>query len=883
MLERPVRTLRLLCLLALAAGWAHAADTDEFFESKVRPIFARSCYGCHTDARSGGLRLDSAEAVAKGGKSGPPIVPGKPDESLLIQAIRQTHERIKMPPGGKLKDEEIAAIVQWVKAGAVWPKGSPVQTTSASPPYVITPKQRAFWAFQPVQKPAVPPVKDKPFVRNALDNFILAKLEEKGLKPARPADKRVLIRRATIDLTGLPPSPEEVDAFLADHSPNAFAAVVDRLLASPHYGERWGRYWLDVARYSDDKLNSTQEEPYPNAFRYRDWVIAAFNRDMPYDMFVKAQIAGDLLKSDDPLQFQPGLGFYALSPEMQDERVDATSRGFMGLTVACAQCHDHKFDPIPQKDYYSMQGIFSSSELHQVPLAPKDVVEKWDAEKKAIDKLQERLKDFVAQQTDQLGAILAGQTARFLLASRQLAPAGDLDRETLDRTAAYLSNPRKDHPFLKHWFELAAKNAAPAEFEAAAREFQAKVEEVNEEKHRVDEKNKIKLGLNPSRNTESQAELFSLTIDQYNLWRDLFAESRKDAGGALRSPDGVLYYGTGKIDRFLSGEWKRRLESLRQELADLKKALPPQYPFLQTIHDNSNPRDIQVAIRGDVNNRGEVAPRHMPMITCQGEPQHFSKGSGRLELAEGIAAPGNPLTARVIVNRIWLHHFGRGIVETPSNFGNMGARPSNQELLDYLSARLVENKWSIKSIHREIMLSAVYALSSEDIAANDAVDADNRMLWRANWQRMDAETMRDSLLFVAGNLDLKAGGPPVPIDEKNKRRTVYGFVSRRKLDSMLALFDFPNPNSTSEQRVVTNVPLQRLFMMNSTFVEEQAAGLSSRLSGDDAQRIRQACRLLYGRAPSAEELRMGLAFVGKSGWKEYARVLLNTNEFQWVN
>jgi hypothetical protein len=268
-------------------------------------------------------------------------------------------------------------------------------------------------------------------------------------------------------------------------------------------------------------------------------------------------------------------------------------------------------------------------------------------------------------------------------------------------------------------------------------------------------------------------------------------------------------------------------------------------------------------------------------------PKHFTKGSGRLELAEGIADPANPLTARVMVNRIWLHHFGRGIVETPSNFGNMGSRPSNQELLDYLAARLVENGWSVKSIHREIMLSAAYQRSSEDISAdisvNQAVDPDNRLLWRANWLRMDAETLRDSLLFVAGNLDLQMGGPPAPLNDKNRRRTVYGFVSRRKLDPMLALFDFPNPNNTSEQRVVTNVPLQRLFMMNSGFVEQQAAGLAKRLSGDDGEHVRQAYRLLYGRPPSPEELQLGVAFVRKSNWTEYARVLLNSNEFEWVN
>ncbi len=748
---------------------------------------------------------------------------------------------------------------------------------------MITAEQRAFWSFQRVRKPAVPQVKNAARVANPIDNFVFAKLEAQGLQPARPADKRVLIRRATLDLTGLPPTADEVDAFLRDQSPNAFAKVVDRLLDSPRYGERWGRYWLDVARYSDDKLNSTQEEPHPNAFRYRDWVIGAFNKDMPYDVFVKAQIAGDMLESPDPLQYLPGLGYYALSPEMQDERVDATTRGFLGLTVACAQCHNHKFDPIPQKDYYSLQGVFSSSELNKVPLAPKDVVEKWDAEKKAIDKLETRLKDFVAAQTDQLGGILASQTSRFLLASRKLAPADDLDVETLERWSKYLESPKKEHPFLSRWFDVAAKGGTREEFEAAAREFQVKVEEVNEEKHLVDEKNKIKLGLDPTRNDMSQADLFSLPIEKYNFWRDLFAEARSDAGGARKTSAGVYYYGGTKIDRFLGGEWKRQLESLRKELADLKKALPPQYPFLQTIKDNKAPRDIRVAIRGDNNNRGDVAPRHLPSILCEAAPKPFAKGSGRLELAEGIADPANPLTARVMVNRIWQHHFGRGIVETPSNFGNAGTRPSNQELLDYLAARFVENGWSVKRLHREIMLSAVYGLSSEDIPANNAVDPDDRLLWRASWQRMDAETLRDSLLFVAGNLDLQAGGPPAALEDKNKRRAVYGFVSRRKLDSMLALFDFPNPNNTSEQRVVTNVPLQRLYMMNSSFVEDQAAGLAKRLSGSEDQRVKQAYRTVYGREPSAEELQLGLAFVKKSNWNEYARVLLNSNEFEWVN
>lgn len=753
-----MKRVALCCGIALSTGLAIAADSAEFFEMKVRPVLAKNCYGCHTDSMMGGLRLDSANSVKRGGKSGPPIVAGKPDESLLIQAIRQTHERLKMPPNGKLKDQEIADIAEWVRAGAVWPEGAAASSPKpASPDYVITAEQRAFWSFQPVRKPIVPAVKDKAWPRSPIDSFVLAKLEAQGLKPAGMTDKRILIRRATLDLTGLPPTPEEIDSFLADKSPDAFAKVVDRLLASPRYGERWGRYWLDVARYSDDKLSSTAEDAYPNAFRYRDWVIQAFNHDMPYDTFVKAQIAGDFLPSSDPLQYRPGLGFYALSPEMQDERVDATTRGFLGLTVACAQCHNHKFDPIPTKDYYSLQGVFTSTQLDQLPLAPKEVVDAWDAQKKALDKLEAKLKDFISQQTVALGDMLAGQASRYMLASRKLAPDDGLDPETLERWTKYLATPQRKHQYLKPWQELAARNASPAEFETAAREFQARIEEVSEEKKLVDQRNLIKLGLNPSRNQQSQADLDSLPIDKFSLYRDIFDRSQSDSGGFTRPPDGVLYYGDGKIDRFLSGEWKRRLEALRAEVAEGKKALPPQYPFLQIVKDRANPSDIRIAIRGDANNRGDVAPRRFVSILCEGEPKPFTKGSGRLELAEAIADPKNPLTARVMVNRIWLHHFGQGIVDTPSNYGQMGGRPSHPELLDYLAARFVENKWSIKAMHREIMLSSVYALSSEKIEANEAVDPDNRLYWRAPWRRLDAETLRDALLFVSGNLDQTEG------------------------------------------------------------------------------------------------------------------------------
>lgn len=355
---------------------AQSANSVEFFESRIRPLLAERCFACHTRSRLGGLQLDSREGLLKGGSSGPAIVPGSPEQSLLIQAVSHTHERLKMPPQEKLKDAEIAVLSDWIRAGAVWPESAPKATADANPEGAITAQQRAFWSLQPVRKPPLPAVKDKGWPRTTIDHFILARLEAQGLKPVPAADKRTWIRRVTFDLIGLPPTPEEVDAFIKDNSSKAAAKVVDQLLASPRYGERWGRHWLDVARYSDDLLNTLREDPLPNAFRYRDWVIKAFNDDLPYDQFVKAQIAGDFLEGDKG-KWVGGLGFYNLTPNLQDDRVDVTTRGFFGLTAACAQCHDHKFDPIPTKDYYALQGIFESTELDEYPLAPEEVVEKY--------------------------------------------------------------------------------------------------------------------------------------------------------------------------------------------------------------------------------------------------------------------------------------------------------------------------------------------------------------------------------------------------------------------------------------------------------------------------------------------------------------------------
>lgn len=870
--------MRSLTLALLLVPLLYSADdkAQEFFEMRVRPVLAKNCFACHTASKMGGLEMRSRESLLKGGKSGPAVTVGDPDHSLLIQAIRQQGE-LKMPPQGRLKDEEIEQIAAWVKSGAVWPD-APVAPAAKTGEYIVSPEQRAFWSFQPVRKLEPPKVNAK----TPIDRFIVAKLNEKGLTPVKPADKRTLLRRATYDLTGLPPTPEEIDAFLADKSSNAFEKVVDRLLASSHYGERWGRQWLDVARYSDNKLDPTGETPHPNAFRYRDWVIDAFNRDMPYDLFVKAQIAGDQLPES--AKTAAGLGLYALSPEFQDDRVDVTTRGFLGLTVACAQCHNHKFDPIPQTDYYSILGIFNNTRMNEYPLASEAVVKEYKDRKKKAGDQQKTLDDYVRSQALQLAEIHATRAADYLMAVRKdnledrekNAAGAGLDLETLNNWIAYLRKPTREHPYLKPFLDAIAAKKPEAEVRRIAEEFQALALAVFTGKKSIEEKNLIRLGGSNERGDLSKADLVSLERDKYFLWRDLYDKQ------------GILIYGENGIARFLQGEFKTYLTTLRNDLDRYKKEIPEQYPYLQIISDVENLKKQKLFLRGDRNNLGdEVPPRNVTILCTGGPPKVFTKGSGRLEFAEAIASPDNPLTARVMVNRIWQSHFGTGIVRTTSNFGQLGERPVNPELLDYLAARFIEKKWSIKAMNREIMLTATYQLSTDDGPKAFSADPENRLLWRANRKRLDVEELRDSLLFVSGKLDSKAGGPPEQLTVENKRRTVYGFVSRKDLDPLLALFDFPNPNATSEQRIVTTVPLQGLFFLNSPLMINQAEALAERIgsTGDQTAGIQKTYRLLFGRAPTQQEIALGTEFLKSNdaqAWPKYLQMLLSSNEFIFI-
>jgi hypothetical protein len=917
------------------------AQDPNFFENKVRPILAENCYDCHTAAEMGGLRVDSRERLLQGGKSGPALTPGDPDKSLLIQAVRQTGD-LKMPKGGKLKPAEVQALTEWVKMGAQWPEAKAAAVPS-SPGKVITPEQRAFWSFQPLKEPAVPAVKEKSWAKTNIDHFVLAKLEAKGMKPVSPADRRALIRRVTLDLTGLPPTPEEVDAFVADRSSGAYEKVVDRLLVSPRYGERWGRHWLDIARYAEDDVRGLDPKdrgfmPFQGAYVFRDWVIQAFNNDMPYGDFLKAQLAGDLLPGTNRDKMIAGTAIIGQGPwwwdqaepvqgraDERNERIDMVTRGMLGLTVACARCHDHKYDPILQKDYYSLAAVFLNTTYHEYPATSPAEMAVWEKEQKVIDDKEAALDDFTEQQSDLYSQMLAQKTSKYLVAAWQVtgepkktvpeaAVEQKVDPEMLERWIKFLARPPKHYSYLRDWQDMVKCGGTLEQAQFLADYFQKLVLSVATDAAALKEENdiiKAKAGVRkkPRRDaypnefeTNDQfcpgcdLELKTMPIEPTNLYLDLYKgdlESEND-----QKPDpGLLSLQEWALERHFSAEMTEHIATLRAEIEALKKAQAP-YPFLHGASDTKTLKEMHVNVRGNPHTLGDQVPERFLSVLSPPDVKPFSSGSGRLELADAIVA--SPLAARVIVNRVWKWHFGSGIVETPDNFGKMGDPPSDPELLDYLASNFVKDGMSIKKLHRQILLSSTYQLSTESSPENAEKDGANRLYWRANRQRLDAEAIRDSLLSVAGDLDLKKiGGPSEDFGDDNHRRTVYCKISRYRLDNFLQVFDYPNPSFTAEQRFTTIVPLQRLYFMNSSFVYKQAQAFAARVydEASDTARIDKAYRILFGRSPSAGETKAGLDFLQahpetpgdqvagqpSTAWYEYTRVLLSSNEFEFVN
>src|SRR5579863_6994442 len=775
--------------LYVSAAAAGSSVGEEFFENKVRPIFASVCAECHGDKATSGLQVFSRETLLKGGKRGPAIVPNDPEKSLLIQAVRQTGD-LKMPKGGKLTPEEVQILTEWVRMGAPWPKARPLLASGAGS-FKILPEERSFWSFQPIKMPAIPPVKDVHWPKTNIDRLVLAKLEAKAIAPAPPADRRTLIRRATFDLTGLPPTPEEIDAFQKDKSPNAFAKVVDKLLASPRYGERWGRHWLDVARYAEDDVRGLDPKgrgymPFRGAYVYRDWVIKAINDDLPYDKFVRWQLAGDLSAEKNIRDALPGTAFLGGGPWLWDqaepvqgradernERIDAVSRGLLGLTVACARCHNHKYDPISQKDYYALAGVFASSTYKEYPLVSEVQVASWREKEQRFLDLQEELQNFTKAETEQLSSILAAQTSQYMVAAwrvtgkpkltvEEAADKDHLDPELLSRWVKFLAQPPKFYPFLKDWQAMiAAGGKEEDEAKALADAFldlvlrvetaQRAIKEQNDViKAKADVKKRSRRDALPNEfETDDQfcpgcsLELKTLPTEQASLWVDLFLFS-------LSSDDekpmpGLFVFVDWGLKRRLNAEWRQYIDSLEHQVESLKKSLEPQYPFVHGLSDKPKPVNIAVNLRGNPHNLGEEVPRRFLAVLSADPVTPFSEGSGRLQLANDIVE--SPLAARVFVNRVWKWHFGSGIVGTPDNFGFAGERPSNPELLEYLAARFRKNGMSLKELQREIMLSAVYQTSAQESKEAQDKDGSNRLYSHFNRQRLDAESIRDSILF----------------------------------------------------------------------------------------------------------------------------------------
>lgn len=782
---------------------AATPEQEQFFEAKIRPVLATHCGKCHSDTAEklkGGLRLDSREGIRNGGDTGPAIAPGQPDESLLIRAIRYGDDDFKMPPKGKLPDEVIADFEAWIKMGAPDPRTGPAG--SAARPPVDLLKAREFWSFRPPKKSAPPAVNKSDRPRSDIDRFLLAALEARGLAPVADASRPRFLRRVTFDLIGLPPTPDELDAFIADDSPGALAKVVDRLLVSPHFGERWARHWLDVARYAESsgKTNFT----YPQAWRYRDWTIASFNTDKPYDQFVREQIAGDLLPAADDRQRADQLiatGFLALGSKAHDaenrrqfvldvidEQIEATTRAFLGLTVACARCHDHKLDPITQRDYYALSGIFRSTQTCSGTLA--GVFPNFNASPLVELPAGASLPSAVPALTPEQRGTMEGRLAA-MIRERDAIPPGEANRDRLRRTTSMLATLR-----------------------------------------------------------------LRLLIDRPGSSPRTFAMGVRERDEAVNSS---LY------------------------------------------------------IRGELDQPGTVVPRGLIRLLCDDPTASIATGSGRRELADWLASPSNPLTARVMVNRVWLHLFGRGLVPTSDNFGAAGARPSHPELLDTLAVEFMNDGWSIKRLIRRIVLSRAYGLDSAYDPRNFEADPDNALVWRMSKRRLDVEVVRDALLFVGGRLETT---PPVGsavarvgeglaffvrvdgLDVADTHRSVYLPVVRDQVPEVFALFDFADPSLVTGERATTTGPGQALYFMNGPLVIRQAEALTERvraIEGDDPRRIGAAYRLALARGPTAAEQDRAVTFLrefaarrggtdpARGAWLAFCQALLASAEFRYLD
>ncbi len=855
----------------------------EFFESKIRPILAANCFKCHgADKQESDLRLDSRSGMMKGGTIGPAVDPGDPSQSPLIQAVRYDGD-FQMPPTGRLSEVDIAALSRWVANGVPWPiddrpSGDSLETA-----------QKNHWAFQPVQRPPIPNASDSRWCRNPIDHFVHARLDQAGLTPSPGADRRTLIRRATYDLTGLPPTIEEVEAFVNDADPHAYEHLIDRLLESPHYGEQWARHWLDVARYSDTKgyVYAREEKSFVHSHVYRDWVVNAFNDDLSYDRFLLLQIAADHESPAVPADWAAmgfltvGRRFLGNSHDVIDDRIDVLTRATMGLTVGCARCHDHKYDPIPTQDYYSLYGVFRNCTDYLVqieqPIDKSPAYEKFEQE---LEKRQSALRNLMQDSRAAAADRARGRISDYLTAQLEL-------EKYPEQTFYIILSPDDIVPeFVRTWQRYLAgkaeKNDAVfrawrmfADLEADSFSSQAAnvVDKLQALPPAVQNRLVTQAFRTPPTSIRDVADRYGALFKKVDeQWRKLVADAN-DKGGeaptALLNPAAeqlrqVMYRADSpcivpdepivSTERYFDEPVVVKLWKLQGEVDRWLVQSPEAPAHTLMLRDRKLVVDQFVFERGDPRRQGLLAPRRFLQVIAGNDRQTLDSGSGRHEIARAIADPTNPLTARVWVNRVWMHHFGQGLVRTPSDFGIRASVPSHPELLDWLASQFVADGWSTKKLHRMLMLSAAYRQRSdgpeEPVALRNAqrIDPENRLLWRMNARRLTFEEMRDTWLAAAGELDLTVGGKPVKIFDAGSsanRRTIYGFVDRQFVPSAMRTFDFANPDLHISQRAETTVPQQALFAMNDSFVARCARGLASQFASSSARNSPAAIDAMY--------------------------------------
>lgn len=947
--ERCIRfaLIVIASLFTRSVSAQRSGNNADRFEHEIRPALVKYCFKCHgAKKQEAGLRLDSRKALFKGSDSGRVVVAGKPESSRLMRVLSHAGE-VKMPPDRKLKMATRDAFALWIKAGVTWPN-SPDGKSAKTDAELL----KSHWAFQPIRRPPIPRVDDEGWSRTPVDAFILKKLRKAGLTPSQAADKRTLLRRVTFDLTGLPPTSEQAARYFEDKSPGAYERLVDRLLASPRYGERWGRFWLDVARYADNKgYVFFEEKTFPWAYTYRDYVVRAFNADLPFDRFVLEQLAADRLAPGKDQRALTAMGFLTLggrfmnnTHDVIDDRIDVVTRGLMGVTVTCARCHDHKFDPIAQAEYYALYGVFRSS-IEPVlpptfrPAASTVAAKKFDAE---MRKRLKALNDYVTTKRKALIADGRKRVAEYLLeayAKRNqpatddfmlLIPAGGLNPTMVNRWQRHLARAKRNGDpvwTIWHWYA----DIPDGEFEKQAPAIHKRIAKLNAKS------NPLVVEAFRKRSPKSMKEVAATYARLLHSVTDSGMPS-KHRDSLSRQMQGdtappvvprMLGYGFLSLlpDRKAQGEYKKLLKSVEQ-WSIKGPAAPARAMVLRNARQRYQPR---IFLRGNPSRPGKPVSRVLPRVVDR-KSSVLADGSGRLQLARAVVDSRNPLTARVIVNRIWRHHFGAGLVTTPSDFGTRSQPPSHPRLLDWLASNLmtpqqVEKRgkkvgwavptsvfpkrsdlvsrgghsppytslgfgWSLKKLHRAILLSATYRQRSADRPACRAKDPTNRLLWRMNRRRLGFEAMRDSLLAASGSLDQRIGGKPVNLlaGGFQTRRTIYGFIDRMNLPNLHRAFDFPSPAATSPKRESTTIPPQALYFMNHAFVREAANRLVVSVKADRSSTAIGIGRLyqqLFTRRPSEDELRLAQRYLGASPgvvrWRRYAQALLLTNEFVFVD